>query len=221
MTISVHSKTLDSLNYSFFKKKEQSEVYSSIEYLLKRVVDLSVSLLLLIISLPIILYSIYRIRKESKGPILFKQNRVGLKGKIFSCYKFRSMHTDNTYFNLYTQDNDTRIFPYGNIMRKYRIDELPQILNILKGEMHLVGPRAEWDILVNTYNDKIDNYEKRHLVKPGITGLAQVSYPYGRNTADARKKLKYDLLYIHNWSPILELKVVWKTILVVLGKKGV
>lgn len=194
--------------------------YSFLQFLFKRIFDLLMSILLLLVASPVILYSIYRIKKESEGDIFFKQDRVGLEGKIFTCYKFRSMHT-GIHFDPYTQENDIRIFPYGNIMRKYRIDELPQILNILKGEMHLIGPRAEWNILVDTYSKKIDNYQKRHLVRPGITGLAQVLYPYGRNIDDAKQKLMYDLFYIQNWTPLLELKVAVRTVLVILGKKGV
>ena len=169
--------------------------------------------------MPAIIYSIYRIKKESPGPIFFKQSRIGLNGKPFTCYKFRSMHV-NSKFNPYTQENDSRIFPFGNTMRKMRIDELPQLLNIIKGEMHLIGPRAEWDILVQDYETVIPNYHDRHLVAPGITGLAQVQYPYGRNIQDAKNKLKYDRIYIDSWSLGLELKVVWKTIEVILGKRG-
>jgi len=204
------------------KIKQKNEIlvgYSHFMYLEKRIIDFMIGSLLLILSLPIMAYTIYRIKKESPGPIFFTQQRIGLKGKKFTCYKFRSMHT-NTHFNPYTEEKDPRIFKYGNTMRKMRIDELPQILNILKGDMHLIGPRAEWDILVNTYEKMIPNYQERHLVRPGITGLAQVSYPYGRNTYDAEQKLKYDLMYIKNWSLRLEIKVAVKTVMVVLGKKG-
>ena len=105
-------------------------------------------------------------------------------------------------------------------MRKVRIDELPQLLNILKGEMHLIGPRAEWDILVKDYEKLIPDYQKRHLVAPGITGLAQVCYPYGRNVEDAKKKLEFDMEYINNWSLWKEIKVLFMTVEVVLGKRG-
>ncbi|HHD82025.1 MAG TPA: sugar transferase, partial [Campylobacterales bacterium] len=185
----------------------------------KRLVDLTFGLSLSLFALPVILYSIYKIKKESPGPIFFKQSRIGLKGKPFTCYKFRSMHV-NSKFNPYTQENDSRIFPFGNTMRQMRIDELPQLFNIIKGEMHLIGPRAEWDILVKDYEKVIPNYHDRHLVSPGITGLAQVQYPYGRNIKDAKNKLRYDRLYIDSWSLLLELKVVWKTIEVILGKRG-
>ncbi|CAA6808314.1 MAG: UDP-glucose lipid carrier transferase [uncultured Sulfurovum sp.] len=199
--------------------KKSYQAYTKFQYLQKRTVDFFIGGLLFFISMPVIIYTIYRIRRESPGPIFFKQTRIGLNGKTFTCYKFRSMHS-NSKFNPYTQENDSRIFPFGNIMRQMRIDELPQLFNIIKGEMHLIGPRAEWDILVKDYEKIIPNYHDRHLVAPGITGLAQVQYPYGRNIKDAKNKLKYDRLYIDSWSLFLELKVVWRTIKVILGRRG-
>jgi len=201
------------------KNDKKNNNYTKFQYLQKRFVDFTVGGSLFLISLPVIFYSIYKIKKESPGPILFKQSRIGLNGKAFTCYKFRSMHVDSK-FNPYTQENDSRIFPFGNIMRQMRIDELPQLLNILKGEMHLVGPRAEWDILVKDYENVIVDYHNRHHVAPGITGLAQVHYPYGRNIKDAKNKLKFDMIYINSWSFLMEVSVVWKTIEVVLGKRG-
>ena len=199
----------------------QLKEYSKFTYFQKRLVDFLISALLIIVSLPIVAVIVIRIKKESPGPIFFKQTRVGLHGKKFTCYKFRSMHIHNTtHAGMYTQDQDLRIFPFGQFMRKTRIDELPQIINIIKGEMHLVGPRAEWDILSEKYNESIKDYQKRHLVRPGITGLAQVSYPYGRNSYDTEQKLNYDLKYIKNWSLFSELKIVLQTVGVVLGKKG-
>jgi lipopolysaccharide/colanic/teichoic acid biosynthesis glycosyltransferase len=196
--------------------------YSPFKYMQKRAIDYLFSFLLMLVSLPIVLYVVYRIKKESPGPIFFEQTRVGLNGETFTCYKFRSMHIHTpTKEGLYTQENDLRIFPFGQFMRKTRIDELPQILNILKGEMHLIGPRAEWDVLSNQYEKELEDYKKRHAVKPGITGLAQVSYPYGRNIYDTEQKLGYDLEYIKNWSLAVEMKVVFQTVAVVLGKKGV
>ena len=200
-------------------KSQQPIGYTKFQYFQKRMVDLIVGGSLFLVSLPLALYTVHRIRKESPGSIFFKQSRIGLDGKAFTCYKFRSMHEDGQ-FNPYTQENDSRIFAYGNTMRKMRIDELPQLLNVLKGEMHLIGPRAEWDILVKDYEKIIPNYHDRHLVAPGITGLAQVCYPYGRNVEDAKEKLKFDMEYINNWSLWQEIKVVYKTIEVVLGKRG-
>ena len=201
-------------------KSQKLKTYSSFSYIFKRFFEVSIIIVLLPIIFLLSLYSVYKIKKESQGSIIFKQTRVGLDRKTFICLKFRSMHEDSE-FNPYTQNNDSRIFPYGLIMRKYRIDELPQLWNVIKGDMHLVGPRAEWDILVEEYENTIPRYNKRHLVKPGITGLAQVSFPYGRNIDDTKKKLKYDLEYIENWSIFLEFKVAIKTVLVILGKKGI
>jgi len=195
------------------------KTYSKFQYVQKRVIDFVVGTILFVLTIPVTLYAIYRIRKESPGPILFKQSRIKRNGETFTCYKFRSMHI-NSKFNPYTQENDSRIFPFGNIMRQMRIDELPQLINIIKGDMHLIGPRAEWDILVKDYERVIPNYHNRHLVAPGITGLAQVHYPYGRNIKDAKNKLKYDMTYINSWSILVELKVIWKTVEVVFGKRG-
>jgi len=158
---------------------------------------------------------------QSPGKVLFRQWRIGKYNKNFECVKFRSMHENSEFFNHYTQENDPRIFPWGNTMRKMRIDEIPQIMNILKGEMHLVGPRAEWSELVQNYKKDIPYYCQRHLVAPGVTGWAQVNYPYGANTEDARQKLMYDLYYIKYWSVWLELKIVWKTAMIVIGRNGV
>jgi lipopolysaccharide/colanic/teichoic acid biosynthesis glycosyltransferase len=200
---------------------ENIKPYSKWQYIQKRAIDFFGIFWLFFFSWPVMLYSAYRIKKESPdGPIFFKQKRVGLNSKEFVCVKFRSMHTNTDYFNHYTQENDPRIFPWGKIMRKYRFDELPQMINILKGEMHLIGPRAEWIELVEKYEKSIPYYNERHLVAPGITGWAQVNYPYGQNLEDTKQKLMYDLYYIKHWSIILEMKVVWKTIKVVLNKKG-
>ena len=203
------------------RELESISSYTKSQYILKRIVDFAIILPLIIISLPIVLYSIYKIKKESPdGPIFFKQTRVGKDGKKFICYKFRSMRTNVDYFNKYTQQNDPRIFKWGEIMRKTRIDELPQIINVIKGEMHVIGPRAEWDILVEEYKEKIPYYCKRHVVAPGITGWAQVNYHYGNSIEDAYQKLMYDLYYIKNWSLWLELKIIFKTIFTIINRKG-
>ncbi len=202
-------------------QEESIRSYNSFEYFLKRVVDFSITIPLLLLTSPLFLYSAYRIKKESPdGPILFKQARIGKDEKEFTCYKFRSMRTDVDFFDKYTQNKDPRVFKWGAFMRKTRIDELPQLFNVLKGDMHIVGPRAEWSELVKEYEQEIPKYHLRHIVKPGITGWAQVNYPYGRNIEDTKKKLEYDLYYIKNWSLGLEIKTLLKTVLVVLGKKG-
>ncbi len=131
------------------------------------------------------------------------------------------MRTDIEFFDHYTQENDPRIFKWGAIMRKTRIDELPQLFNVLKGEMHIIGPRAEWNELVSKYEKRWSFYHSRHLINPGITGWAQVNYPYGKNLEDTYQKLMYDLYYIKNWNIWLEIKTIFKTALVMLKKKGV
>lgn len=192
------------------------------QYVQKRLIDISIALPLTLLTSPIMLYAIYKIKKEShKGSVIFKQERVGKDEKTFTCYKFRSMHTDTEFFNHYTQENDPRIFKWGTFMRKTRVDELPQLLNVLKGDMHIIGPRAEWIDLVKNYENQLPNYHKRHKVAPGITGWAQVNYPYGQNLEDTRQKLMYDLYYIKHWNLWLEIKTIFKTVAVVLGKKGI
>jgi len=209
------------VDYSFCEYLKEIKPYTISQYIMKRTIDYIISIPLLVISSVIMAYSAYRIKKESPdGPIIFKQTRIGKNGKPFTCYKFRSMRTDVEYFNPYTQENDPRIFKWGEIMRKTRIDELPQLINVLKGDLHLIGPRAEWDKLVEQYEKKWPYYHLRHTNAPGITGWAQVNYPYGKNLEDTRQKLMYDLYYFKNWSLWLEIKTIFKTVTVMLGKKG-
>ncbi len=198
---------------------ENIVTFSRWQYIQKRCVDYFVSFWLLFVAWPVLLISMIKIKKQSPGSLWFTQDRVGMNNQIFSCTKFRTMH-ENSHHDAYTRENDTRIFPFGNFMRKSRLDEIPQVWNIIKGEMHLIGPRTEWDILVAQYESQIPYYNERHLVRPGITGWAQVMYPYGANVEDARQKLMYDLYYIKHWSLMLELKIVWMTIMTVLGRKG-
>jgi lipopolysaccharide/colanic/teichoic acid biosynthesis glycosyltransferase len=131
------------------------------------------------------------------------------------------MRIDNKEEIRVASRGDNRVFPWGNIMRKTRIDEIPQCLNVLKGDMHFIGPRAEWSKLAIDYEKEIPYYNQRHIVRPGITGWAQVMFEEGRGKDDTRQKLMYDLYYIKHWSLWLELKVIWKTVLVVLWKKGI
>lgn len=208
-------------DYSDISFLDNIKKFSYIQYIEKRILDFIILIPLTIIILPIIIISIYKIKKESPdGPIFFKQTRIGKDGKVFVCYKFRSMRTDIKFFNHYTQENDPRIFPWGKFMRKTRIDELPQLYNVLKGEMHIIGPRAEWDELVKKYEKKWSFYHFRHLICPGISGWAQVNYPYGQNIEDTYQKLMYDLYYIKNWSISLEIKTIFKTIWIIFAKKG-
>lgn len=198
---------------------EKIRSYSLKNYLLKRAIDWAAVIGIGLICSPLILYAVVKVRWQSPGSVLFRQCRVGLGGQNFVALKFRSMH-ENAHFNPYTQKEDPRIFPFGNVMRKFRIDEIPQLWNVARGEMHLVGPRTEWDILVENYEKEIPYYHERHLVRPGISGWAQVCYPYGANLEDARQKLMYDLYYIKHWSVWLELETILRTVVVVLGRQG-
>jgi len=193
--------------------------YYPVQYVFKRGIDYLVGGALLFVSLPIFGYVYLKVKKESPGTIFFRQHRIGLNGKSFEVVKFRTMH-ENAHFDPYTKKEDSRIFPFGKFMRKSRIDELPQLWNVLKGDMHLFGPRTEWCILVENYEKEIPYYHERHLVRPGISGWAQVMYPYGANTEDSRQKLMYDLYYISHWSVWLEIETIIRTIGVVMGRKG-
>jgi len=193
--------------------------YTWTQSILKTLIDFSGIFLLSLLSWPMMLHSYFKIRRESSGSILYKQLRVGKKAEEFECIKFRSMVMDAEKDGIkFASKNDSRVFPWGKTMRKKRLDELPQMLNILKGQMHLVGPRPERKYWVDKFEKNIPYYNERHIVKPGITGWAQVMYGYGENEEDARQKLMYDLYYIKNWSILLEIKIIWKTIFVVFGK---
>lgn len=193
--------------------------YNLMQYSTKRIIDILGGGLLYTINFFLKFYIKKRINKESPGSVYFIQKRVGKNVKTFDCYKFRTMH-ENSYFSKYTKKDDDRIFPFGKFMRKTRIDEIPQAINVLKGDMHIVGPRAEWNILVKEYEEEIPYYNERHIVRPGITGWAQVNYPYGENMYDTKQKLMYDLYYIKHWSPWLEIVTIFKTIAIVFGKRG-
>ena len=193
--------------------------YNKFEFFLKKIIDYIGASILFLVHFFAKFFIKYKLSIESPGSLYFIQNRVGLNAKTFKCYKFRTMH-ENSYHNPYTAEDDDRVFKFGKFMRKTRIDEIPQYKNILRGDMHLIGPRAEWDILVKNYEKEIPYYNERHLVRPGITGWAQVNYSYGSNIYDTKQKLMYDLYYIKHWSLWLELKTIAKTFLVVVGKKG-
>ncbi len=158
----------------------------------------------------------------SPGPIFFSQNRVGLVGKNFKIYKFRTMivNAEKGTGAVWCTEQDKRITPLGRFMRKVRIDELPQFWNILKGDMSLIGPRPERPEFVEMLKSRIPFYDERHLVKPGLTGWAQVSFPYGNSVEDSTQKLHYDLYYIRNMSIFLDMKIALKTVATILEAKG-
>ena len=188
---------------------------------LKRALDVLISLLLLIPAAPIMLITAIIVRLESPGPVIYKQDRVGLFEKEFTVYKFRSMRADAEKNGaVWASAQDARVTKFGKFIRKVRIDELPQIWNILKGDMSFIGPRPERMAFVTKLKETIPYYSLRHTVKPGLTGWAQVCYPYGASEEDARRKLEYDLYYIKNMSILLDINIVFKTVGVVLFPKG-
>jgi len=189
----------------------------------KRVFDLSSSLLLLSLTLPIQVLAAILVRADSPGPILYRQERVGLNGKTFMLLKFRSMRTDAEKDGVpqWAQSGDDRVTRIGRFIRKTRIDELPQIFNVLRGDMSFIGPRPERPFFVEQLGQEIAYYNERHRVKPGISGWAQLHYPYGASVEDARQKFQYDLYYIKNYSIFLDVIVLIQTARVVLWPHGV
>ena len=184
--------------------------------------DLSLSLLLILFTWPVMILSCLLIKVESRGKIFFTQERVGRQGKIFKVVKFRSMREDaEAEGPKWAVENDTRVTRYGRFMRKTRIDELPHVWNILKGEMSFVGPRPERPVFVEQLEEDIPFYNLRHCVLPGLTGWAQVMHPYGASVEDALYKLEYDLYYLKYQNFIFDLMVFFKTMKVVLSRKGV
>ena len=215
----------------------------------KRMCDIILSGLLLVICAPLMAVIACLIWLTSGRPVIFKQHRVGRDEAIFTAYKFRTMRTEQgaggmehgaegrgqrtasgpegptprlevREEDIYTRENDPRILPVGRWLRKLRLDELPQLWNVFHGELSLIGPRAEWVECAVRYRDKIPFYHFRHLVKPGITGWAQVNYPYGESEEDAMQKLTYDLYYIRHYSLKLDAMIVLKTIYTMFAGKG-
>lgn len=188
----------------------------------KRFFDILGSMTLLLITFPLMLIFYIMIKIESRGAAIYKQKRVGRNNKVFTIYKFRSMHQDAESGGIqWAQKNDKRITLIGKFMRKTRIDELPQVFNVLKGEMSFIGPRPERPEFIEELQTEIPHYGLRHLLKPGITGWAQVKYRYGSTVEDANEKLQYDLFYIKDYSLLLDLSIIFKTLRIVLASKGV
>ncbi len=188
----------------------------------KSALDFIGAVLLLIVAAPIMAAVALAIKLTSPGGALFRQVRVGRNGKNFVLYKFRSMLQDVEAKTgpTWSGDGDVRATPVGRFIRKFHLDELPQVFNVLRGEMSLVGPRPERPCFVRLLRQIIPNYDLRHCVKPGITGLAQVCYPYGASVEDARAKLRYELYYARHISFRLDLRTLAKTINVVLAGQG-
>ena len=189
----------------------------------KRVLDLAASALGLLLASPIIAVAALAIRLTSKGPVLYHQERVGLRGHIFTVHKFRSMRTDAEAATgpvWASKDGDPRVTGIGRFLRRSRIDEVPQLWNVLVGDMSLVGPRPERPEFVADLTRQIPFYGQRHVVRPGVTGWAQVRYTYGASVEDALQKLQYDLFYIKNLSIALDLYIMFATVKTVVLRKG-
>jgi exopolysaccharide biosynthesis polyprenyl glycosylphosphotransferase len=187
---------------------------------LKRASDIALAAFGLMLTSPLILASALLVWLDDRGPMFFFQKRIGKNHQPFWLVKLRTMRVEPTDGDLYTQPGDPRITRIGRFLRSSRLDELPQLWNVLRGDMSLIGPRAEWDRLVENYEREIPCYHFRHLVKPGITGWAQVNYPYGASTEDTLRKLEYDLYYIRHFSFMLDASIVLKTIHIMLFGKG-
>ena len=213
---------LDSVNPSWFIFSDGFSSGRRLSTLFKRGFDILLSFLLLVLTGPIILLFALLIRLESRGGSFFTQERVGLYGQTFKILKLRSMRSDAETGGeaRWATKNDPRTTRIGRIIRKVRIDELPQAWSVLKGEMSFVGPRPERPQFVNDLQTKMPYYAERHIVKPGITGWAQINYPYGASTEDARHKLEYDLYYAKNYTPFLDLLIILQTLRVILWPDG-
>jgi exopolysaccharide biosynthesis polyprenyl glycosylphosphotransferase len=198
-----------------------AETHRGLYLNLKRAGDLLCALVGLILSAPIMLLAALAIRLDSRGPVFYSQIRLGEQCRSFRIYKFRTMRVDAEINGAaWAQKNDPRITRLGGLLRKSRLDELPQLINVLRGDLSIVGPRPERPEFVTTLKEQIPFYNRRHMVKPGLTGWAQVRYVYGASIEDAREKLQYDLYYIKNRSLLLDVEIVLRTVWVVLMRKG-
>ena len=212
---------LDTVNPSWLIFSDGFSSGRAISSVAKRLFDITASLLLLALTAPLIVLFAALVKLDSKGPAFFRQNRVGLYGQDFAVIKLRSMRTDAEANGAqWAIKDDPRVTRLGRFIRKVRIDELPQTWSVLKGEMSFVGPRPERPEFVADLEQQLPFYAERHMVKPGITGWAQINYPYGASIEDSRHKLEYDLYYAKNYTPFLDLLILLQTLRVVLWHEG-
>ena len=212
---------LDSVNPSWLIFSDGFSSGRAISSVAKRLFDIAASSLLLGLTAPVIVLFALLVKLDSKGPAFFRQTRVGLFGQDFAVIKLRSMRTDAEANGAqWATKDDPRVTRLGKFIRKVRIDELPQTWSVLKGEMSFVGPRPERPEFVAGLEDQLPFYAERHMVKPGITGWAQINYPYGASIEDSRHKLEYDLYYAKNYTPFLDLLILLQTLRVVLWHEG-
>lgn len=213
---------LDTVNPSWLIFSDGFSAGQRLSGVAKRLFDILASLILLVLTAPVILLGAIAVMLESKGPAFYRQSRVGLYGEDFQIVKLRSMRTDAEVAGkaVWAEKDDPRITRVGRWIRKLRIDELPQVWMVLKGDMSFVGPRPERRQFVDDLVQQLRYYGERHMVKPGITGWAQINYPYGASIEDARHKLEYDLYYAKNYSPFLDLLILLQTIRVIIWPEG-
>jgi len=188
---------------------------------MKRLLDIIISITGMILLLPLIIYVAVRVKFSSKGPILYFQERVGYKGKIFTIRKFRSMYVDaETNGPQLSVNNDERVTQWGRVMRRWKLDELPQLWNVLVGEMSIVGPRPEREYFIRQLKMKEQPYEQLLAVKPGITSLGMINYGYADNVAEMMERMKYDQIYIKKKSLTLDMKIMVRTLKIIFTAKG-
>jgi exopolysaccharide biosynthesis polyprenyl glycosylphosphotransferase len=188
---------------------------------LKRIIDVVAALVGLVMLIPLTLMLAIAIKLDTPGPVFYKQMRVGLRGRPYMIWKFRSMRQDaETMGARWASTGDPRVSRVGRWLRKWRMDEVPQLINVLRGEMSLVGPRPERPVFVQELRNSIPYYDLRHTVRPGITGWAQTKFRYGASKEDSHVKLQYDLYYVKNLSLMLDMRIVLNTIKVMLLGEG-
>jgi sugar transferase (PEP-CTERM system associated) len=212
---------LDTVNPSWLIFSDGFSSGRAVSSVAKRMFDVGASALLLLFAAPVIVAFAIIVKLDSRGPAFYRQSRIGLYGEKFDVIKLRSMRTDAEAAGAqWASKDDPRVTRVGKFIRKVRIDELPQAWTVLKGEMSFVGPRPERPEFVADLEDQLPYYAERHMVKPGITGWAQVNYPYGASIEDSRQKLEYDLYYAKNYTPFLDLLIMLQTLRVVLWHEG-
>ncbi|MBO6503790.1 MAG: TIGR03013 family PEP-CTERM/XrtA system glycosyltransferase [Kordiimonadaceae bacterium] len=214
---------LDSVKADWIIFAEGFKGGSIFERALKRLMDIVTSVGFLVATSPVFLLCALLVKLTSRGPVLYRQERVGLNGETFEVLKFRSMRVDAEGDGTpkFAAKNDPRVTPIGGFLRRSRADEIPQAINVLRGDMSFVGPRPERPYFVDQLSEKVPFYQERHCLKPGITGWAQIRYPYGASFEDSRRKLEYDLYYVKNYSIFLDVLIILQTLRVVLFPHGV
>jgi sugar transferase (PEP-CTERM system associated) len=212
--------SLDGLNPSTLIFAEGFRMSPS-QRLFRRLLSLAVSFVALMICLPLVPLLILAVRLSSRGPIFFSQTRVGVRGRLFTLYKFRTMREDaEAQGAVWASKDDSRVTPIGRFLRKTRLDEIPQLWNVLRGEMAFVGPRPERPEFVQWLSQEIPFYHLRHMIRPGITGWAQVRYRYGASLEETKRKLEYDLYYVKHLSIGLDLFIMFETVKIILLRRG-